>query len=496
MRPAYLPAYSLALALLLPPVSAGAAPPKPNFADMPAYLTALNQSQDPAALSIRRRIANGPADLARERAAAEQAGLPIHLSQLQQPLPPADRNAAPLYVELEALRKQKPLHLPLYAQPLNGRYAYTPEQLAAVQSVVDARQDIFTLLHQAADKPQCVFARTGQTPFDFPPEYAGLREDARELKTESLLLAYQGKYPQAVTNQERGLRMAAHAAGESNLLGFFVGSAIEAITLSGLQEILQKAGPDAALDSQTESAILAQPPLFLGHALSAEGIFGDWEFSQWRSANPAGLPAALAQAFPNGSPFLMARPDAPKAKFTPPEAAQFTNLLDAAEADYLHQLIRLSAAADAPSDQRDAVFGQVEARASANRYDPVEALSDRLNPVIGSDAIMESTPSLGRLTQQADRVAARRLVTAAGAAILAEKAKIGAFPSALSPNSTDPFSGKPLGYLLEGTSGFVVYSAGPSGTFDGGKPGDPQYGPNIMFRYPLVPVPIPADMLK
>lgn len=489
------PTYFLALALLLPPACAFAAPPKPNFANLPAYLQALNQSQDPEALAIKAQIAAGPADLARERAAAEQAGLPTRPIQLQQPLPPADQNAAPLYVQLDALRKQKPLHLPLYAQPLNGRYAYTPEQLAAAQSIVDARPDIFSLLHQAVDKPQCVFMQAGKTPSDFPPEYTGLREDARELMTESLLLAYQRKYPQAVANQEHGLRLAAHAASGSNLLGFFVGSAIKAITLSGLQEILQKAGPDAALDSQVEGGLSDLPPLSLGHALSAEGIFGDWEFSRWRSASPAEFPAALAQAFPSDSPFLVAQPNAPKAKFTALEAAQFTNLLDAAEADYLHQLIRLSAAADAPCAERDAVFGQVEARASANHHNPIEALSDLLNPVIGSDAIMGSTPSLGRLTQQADRMTARRLVTAAGAAVLAEKARTGAFPAALPPTFTDPFTNKPLGYRLEGTDGFVVYSAGPTGTFDGGKPSDNGYT-NIVFRYPLVPVPIPADMLK
>ena len=495
MRPAYL----ITCALLLPPVSAGATPPKPNFADLPAYLTALNHSQDPGSLAVKARIAAGPAELARERAAADNAGLLTRPAQLPQPLPSADQNAAPLYVQLEALRNQRLFTLPLYAEPLNGRFAYTSEQIAVVQNAVDARQDIFSLLHQAADKPQCIFVRHASGPLEAPVDfthYSGLREDAREISTESLLLAYQGRYPQAVTDQERGFRIATHAASDKTLIGFLVGSAIDAITLNGMQSILKKAGPDAALDSGVEAEILALPPLSLGHALSGEGIFGDWEFSQWRSAAPADFPAAFAQTFPGGSPFFIAPPNAPKAKLTSVEAVQFTNLLDAAEADYLHQLTRLTAAADAPGAERNPVFQQIEARAQANQNDPIEALSDLLNPVIGADAILGSAPSLGRLTQLADRVTAEREVTAAGTAVVALKAQTGAFPSVLPPQFTDPFSGKPLGYKLEGTSGFVVYSVGPTGIFDGGKAGEKAPGQESVFRYPAVPLPIPADMLK
>ncbi len=486
--------YLLTLALLLPSVCAGAAPPKPDFANLPAYLTALNQSQDPEALRIRQRIADGPADLARERAAADKAGLLTRPDQLQRPLPPADQNAAPLYVQLDALRKQKPLHLPMYAQPLNGRYAYTPEQLAAVQKEVDARQDIFTLLHQAADKPQCVFVRDASGPLGMPnvfTNYAGLRESAREINTESLLLAHQGNYPQAVTDQERGFRIAAHAASDGLLVSFLVGSAIDAITLSGMQAILKKAGPDAALDSRAEADILALPPLSLSHALSGETAMTAAEFAAFHRATPA----ELAQAFPQGSLFAGSTPAPASARFTPAEQLEVSNLVDAAQADYLHQLRQLVAAADKPSAMRHAVFGYNQVRVQANQDDPIEALSDLLNPIAAFD-VAAASPSAGKVEQLADQVTARRLVTAAGAAVLAVKAQTGAFPSSLPPRFTDPFTSKPLGYRLEGANGFVVYSAGSTGTFDGGKPGDNRYGPNIVFRYPLVPVPVPVGMLK
>ena len=52
----------------------------------------------------------------------------------------------------------------------------------------------------------------------------------------------------------------------------------------------------------------------------------------------------------------------------------------------------------------------------------------------------------------------------------------------------DPFTNRSLLYKREGT-GFVVYSAGPTGRFDGGKPGVKVPGQESLFRYPVVPAP-------
>lgn len=467
----------LTAALLLPAASAQAVPPTPDFANLPAYFKALNQSTDPDAIALRARIAAGPADLARERVLTGKAGIATRPGQLVQPLPPADQNAAPLYIQLDALRKQKPLYFPFYAQSLNGRYAYTPAQIAAVQQKYDARQDVFTLLHQAADKSQCAFDDERLKGFSISfAKYPGLREDARELKTESLLLAFQGKYPQAAANQERGFRIAAHLASGPRLIGFLTASAIDAITVSGLQDILEKSGPDAALDTRISADILALPLLSLVSTLSGSHAEADTEFAMIRQDSSG----RLAQVFPHDSPFFVDHPTPPR--FTPTEQAQLGLLVDAAEADYLHQLRLLVAAADLPGAARHLVFEAAAARAKANRTDPIEALSDLLNPASELD-----------LGQDADRVTARRSVVAAGAAVLATKAQAGAFPSALPTQFIDPYTGKPLGYRVEGPDGFVVYSAGPAGTFGGGKPGDIYDNTQILFRYPLVLVPVPPE---
>ena len=486
MRPQLL--LGLAAALLVPTAPVLAAPPFPNFADLPAYLHALNQSQDPAALAIKAQIDAGPADLARERAAAEKSG--IRLSQPQTPLPPAGQNAAPLYDRLDALRKEKPLFLPPYAQPLTGRYAYTPAQIAAAQSVVGSRPDIFGLLHQAADKPQCAFADTSgplgtSTAFT---HYAGLRESAREINTESLLLAYRGQYPEAIANQERGFRIARQAASDHLLISYLVGDAIDAITLSGMQSILSLAGPNAALDSRAASDIRALPPLSLSRALSGDTVLTAGEFAAFHRA----APAALAQAFPQDSPFVGAAPAPAPARFTLAEQSEVSSLLDAAEADYLHQIMRLAAAADAPSAERNAVFGQVAARAQVNEDNPVEALSDLMNPV----AALDGASGPGAVARLSDQTQGRRRVTAAGAAVLAAKAQTGTFPAALPSGFTDPFTGRPLGYHAEGTNGFVVYSAGPTGVYEGGKPGEITPPGEIAFRYPAIATPLTPGMLK
>ena len=77
----------------------------------------------------------------------------------------------------------------------------------------------------------------------------------------------------------------------------------------------------------------------------------------------------------------------------------------------------------------------------------------------------------------------------AGATVLAYRASNqGRLPDSLPGAFTDPFTGKPLGYRKEpgakGT-GFVIYSVGADGKFDGGRPSSPVPGTNraLLFRF-------------
>ncbi|HLK61262.1 MAG TPA: hypothetical protein VKU00_32230, partial [Chthonomonadaceae bacterium] len=82
---------------------------------------------------------------------------------------------------------------------------------------------------------------------------------------------------------------------------------------------------------------------------------------------------------------------------------------------------------------------------------------------------------------------ARISIVQTGASLLAWKAKHGAFPNrleeALPTIPTDPFDGKPLRYRRE-SNGFVVYSIGVTGNFDGGSPDEKPDAKESLFRYP------------
>jgi len=166
--------------------------------------------------AARQLIAAGPANLAREEAVARQEGIPLTAAQLQKPLPPHGQNAAPLYTKLTKLLHDRPLGLPKYAEGMDAFHFYTPAQIAAVRRTLAARQDVMTLVHQAADKPQCVFARDWGRGADLMfPEYQPMREAARLIKTESYLLARDERFQEAMTDQARGFRVAEHAASGS-----------------------------------------------------------------------------------------------------------------------------------------------------------------------------------------------------------------------------------------------------------------------------------------
>ena len=172
--------------------------------------------------------------------------------------------------------------------------------------------------------------------------------------------------------------------------------------------------------------------------------------------------------------------------YTPDERRFVDNLLDASEAYYLSQMRQLVAATNQAPAVRRAAFAGIAATGSVNN--PVEALGNYF-----------LQPSLyPKQAAHEDQRVAQEEITLAAAAVLAAKARTGAFPDALPGDFPDPFTDKPLGYRREGDGGFVIYSVGADGKFDGGKPGEYRFVPfQVFFRYPgPTPQPVPPDMLK
>ena len=430
--------------------------------------------------AMQKFVAAGPATLAREDAAARALGIPLTPAAKQAPLPPTPQNAAPLYTQLTALLHAKPLGLPKYAEGMSAFHSYTPAQIAAVRRTLAARPDVMRLVHQAARRPQCVFVRDWSHPLAATfPEFRTQREAARLLETESYLLARDGKYSEAVATQALGFRVAEHAASDHVLIAYLVGCASESITLTGMQSILEIAGPNAAVAASVKNAVQTQQShLSLRDAMAGETDFGVAIFGPMHAAEGQGVDAVLAAGtFPTGT-----------AHAIPPsfqERQRLHALIDAWEADYLSRMCPLVAASDQPPAVRRAAYAALEAQVAHDSNDPAGVTH------LFTDVTL---PVFSHIDENATRTQARVSVTQAAAALMAQKAKTGAFPETLPAGLTDPYTNQPLNYRREGANGFVVYSVGAAGGFTGGKPGDKFTPSQVSFRYPaLPPVPLPAE---
>jgi hypothetical protein len=454
---------------MLPACAASAAPPTLDYTNVGEYMRALRQSKDPAAKAILKQIEDGPAALARERVLARRAGIPLVAST---PHVPADQNAAPLYMQW----RQRHVLLPNYAEVLSYRFHYTPEQLARVRKVFDDKRDAMDLLHRAADKPVCVF------PDDSLTHYAPMREAAREIKTESYLLAHDGRYADAIADEKRGFGIARQLGSRSTYIGYLVGAAMESITLSGMDDVLYLAGPNEDVDRKVQDAVRsARPVLSLKSALKGDVAETLKAADALREGSPGDFEDMISGAIDGASP--KSRP------FTPEERRFAVDILDAAEARYLATMRTMIADAGLPSAQRRIRFQEIakewDAEDRATPNNPVTAMAATLQSVFVKSADLD------------DKQIANEEVTMAAAAILAEKARTGQFPAALPGDFPDPFSGKPLVYRKEGADGFVVYSVGADGKFDGRKSNDPFHPNPPMFQYPApAPRAVPDFMLE
>ena len=449
--------------------------------DPMGVLYKLKTGTDPKTIALRRRIKAGPADLARAKAALKSDGISLDPAGLQKPLPPPELNAAPLYGKLFRLLHDKPLNLPNYAQSLSASQSYTPEQLAAVQKIYDSRPDVWALLHQTADRPDCVFTRDWSLGSAILfPEFQQMREAARLLNTETYLLAAQGKYAEAVKNQTCGFHIAEHAASDPVLISYLVGAACEAITLRGMQNILDQAGPNAAVAKSVRQAVQAnRPHLSLRYGLTGEVVLQDTGLRQMRAAlNAQGL-RGMAAAFQTPNDPILKR----LTPGTPADRRLASEWLDASEAIILTRMDALLAAADLTPIPRRQAFAQ-DAAHSATPPSVLTLLPDMLLPLFAG------------VQENETRRAAQEEITLAGAAVMAAWAKAGAFPDALPVPSVDPYTSKPLLFRREGADGFIVYSAGPQGDYNGGKPGERVLPRQSGFRYPVPKTPAPVEAAR
>jgi len=258
------------------------------------------------------------------------------------------------------------------------------------------------------------------------------------------------------------------------LISYLVGIANEAITLSGMQSILALAGPDSVADGDVHNTVAVRHSrLSPRRAMAGEAGFYSAFFVRMHRGEKNGVSAALAAG---GFPDETARIVRPSAA----ERQNMHNLIDAWEADYLIRMRPLVVASNQPPLARRAVYASVDEQVKHDG-DASASITHILTDIL--------MPVLDKIDQNDTRIHAREAVTLAAASILAEKAKTGSYPGKLPQDFMDPFTNRPLLYRREGNGGFVVYSAGPTGHFDGGKPGQKAPATESLFRYPVIPAP-------
>ncbi|HEY3411858.1 MAG TPA: hypothetical protein VGM51_02260 [Armatimonadota bacterium] len=389
-----------------------------------------------------------PYDLETERKAARAAGIPLSAAELRVPVPPTNENAAAEYAALKAVRARWPLDNSAIDAVGNvgpSLAAMDARTAGALKSLINGRPDVSRLVHAAAAKPHCRFpadlaATVGP---DLLPQFAGMRECARWIRWESVLLARNGRYVQAVKNQALGLRIARQAAEEPALIAYLVSLACQAIAMQGFEDILDIAGPNAAVADAVRREIAAYDPgADLTRCLKGEVVFG---FTRFDGISQGKL----------GDWWYT----------------------DPSRAVYLHWMTRLIEASRAPASQRYRAMESVNremGRAMGKR--PTAAVTAILMPVLPKAADRSVVASV------------RRTLVSGMASVLAYRARNGRYPqtlsSAVSPVPADPYTGAPLGYFREG-SGFIVFTK-PYMTAADAKDGGRRRKRESFIRYPRV----------
>jgi len=393
---------------------------------------------------------------------ARRAGLPVSAKDLQAPRPPPDQNAAPLYTQMQRL----------VADPYRLRgddqvaeflpAAPTPDQMQATRRALSRRADLMALIHRAAARPYCVFVRNWSDPTTILfQEDKYLEMAARFIMAESRVLDWDGKPLEAVRNQALGFRVARQAYSDKMGIPYLAAEQIDATTLSGLQKILYHDGSNPAVADAVKAVVEKDyRPLSPAGALRNEFYEFLVTLDQLRKGGPVSLIRLSGQPAPQGS--------------TSRSSAYWNNFMDQSGLKLIRRTRRIIDAVDLPFLEAHAVYAAIDTEVEKGR-DDTNLVSAILLP-------------LTDMSENRARDTARAEETRAAAAVLVWKARHGTFPETLdivmNPAPVDPFDGKPLRYRREG-AGFVVYSVGKDGKFDGGTSDKKSTTAYLAFHYPM-----------
>jgi hypothetical protein len=396
-----------------------------------------------------------------------QAGLPVYAADIKKTPPPAEQNAAQLYRTLTPMVKSDPAFQKedRVLAPLYGRRVPTHEEMEAGRKVLARRKDTFKLIHSAVSRPECDYQRDwAQGPNLRLPEYATMRAGMRWLSSESALLLLDGKPIDAVNNLALGFRIGRHVSNDPIIIAYLVGIATDLITLSGLEKVLYVAGERPGVAEAVSAAIeKSWKPNSLAHAMGGETVMATVSLELLRESSPSEFRKEYGSLEGDKNPRYV------------PGPARWHPWIDDNGAFMLEATRKATQACELPYP---------DAHRKAVELDAFVQDGIKKHNMSIADLIL---PSLSALFPRRAFIQSRMDIVRAAAKLIAWKRDHGSFPDrleqAVSPVPSDPFDLKPLRYRREG-NGFVVYSVGETGKFDGGTVAVKPDAKESLFRYP------------
>ena len=383
-----------------------------------------------------------------ELAEFKAAGIPTSLSEIFPQPHSADQNAAPIYVKLGDGHS-----FPAGDDETNIMPVLQPGATEAdwknAHTFLKKHADLVAAVHEAASKPQCFTA--GRAGVKDPaaillPELAPIRRAARILSVESQVLAYDGKPHEAIKNAELGFHVSEHAYQDPLLIGWLVGIASDAITINSFESImlLNRHQPNVVAEA-AQALASSRHSHTVSDALKGEAAFGIAELAFIRSNRFGGLNDLGAGDAANS----------PLAKKTPAEWSDFVDSNGIQLMKYYRQIIADAAGPYPISSQNVAAqFAKLDSQHGEDTY-----IVHILFPVFSKIMVKDA------------QIAARAAIVQASAALYIWRAKHSEYPATLQEAAdkvpADPFDLKPIRYRRD-SAGFVLYSVGENGKYDGG----------------------------
>jgi hypothetical protein len=365
-------------------------------------------------------------------------------------------NAAPIYREIaRTLGPQPGLSWYWPLSFFTQRAPLSPEQLAQARNILKEQREALALAHRAATRPYCLVALDPDPSQDgYVALLPAMRASARILCAESAVQLAYGHTVEAIEPLVECSRIAQQTFASNRLNDTVIGEEIEEMALASLQRVLYAAGGDKRVCTAVAEACGAIQLPDMVTMLHRELAFAI-SANNWNAAHPHDTHEGA--------------PGTPRLDFAALAHERRESLLRIVRAlRALQPLVQLPYHVAMP--KLTAIIQQLKPGEDADNYYDGYVLD------------MHRTA----LTTGA-RLMAYRSVIEATADILAFKAFHSTFPATLEQATPhpppDPFTGAPISYRREST-GFVVYSKGSTGRYEGAVSIDRRTRNEVYLRYP------------